>query len=625
MSEQAREGARERSGSGDRGRLLWAFLWLRWRTLANSLGGRSRRTLDARIQAWVEMLIKVLLGLVLGVGAVGLAIGAVFAAPALEAGGKGRVVVLFVLRGGLGFLLVSLSFFSVFQAARGGGTRMTRLLLLPVSLRRLHGLELAASLADPWLLFAVPGLMLLTGLVAVLRPAGALAALLALVLFFALLATFATTLAFAVQLVFRNRRRAEWVALVAFILFMTLTFVPVLLDEHGGKRAREAPTEAPPAAETTAKQTEKESPEGGERQAAERSGDAGESGEAEEAAETFPIWLVPLPSEAFTLTLARASGPQPAVGSRAGAWIGVGILVLELLLLYRLSLVLWRRLLANPEASSGPRRTEAGSLPSLTLPGLSPVATVVAWAQLRAVWRTLQGRLALVMPTLTLVVLAFVFRPGGAVGSSKVGSAMGPATVAALLALGAVALALLGQQAILLNQHGIDDSGLSLTLLGPLSSQDLVLGKAVAGAVSTLVSLLPALLVVAVFHWRAPPLLWPAALLAAVATYALFAPVAAWVSVVLPKAVDLGQIGKKGQAHQGAAMVGMLSLGVVILPVAGMGLVALAVWKSPWLLLVSQAFLAVVCCLVAFPLLHLAGGLLDRRREALFLTVAERE
>lgn len=233
----------------------------------------------------------------------------------------------------------------------------------------------------------------------------------------------------------------------------------------------------------------------------------------------------------------------------------------------------------------------------------------------------MQGRLALVMPLLVLPVMAFIFRPGG---EAEVDLG-GPMTAAPLLALGAVAFTLLGQQAVLLNQFGIEDSGLSLTLLGPLSGRDVVLGKAVAGAVTTLASLSPALVVVAVFFWRASPLLWPSALLAALATYGLFAPLAAWISVLLPKSVDLGQIGKQGQAHQGAAMLGMLSLGFVLGPAAGLGLIALGVWKSPWLLLLAQAILAVICCGVAVPLLHLAGGAMDRRREALFLTVAEGE
>lgn len=600
-------------GRSDAGRLLRAFLWLRWRTLANSLGAGGRRTLGARLRAWGEVAVKVLLALFLAVAALGLAAGAVFAGPALLGGGEGRGVALLVVRLVLAALVVSLLFFSVFQAARGGVSRATRLLLLPVSRRRLHGLELAASLGDPWLLAVVPALLLLALGTAVLRPAGAAALLLATALLLALLAVLSATASFAVQLLLRERRRAEWVTLVVFVVWMALAVLPSLFEDRldGDEPAADTPAAATQGAV---------GPDGDEAEEADED-DEDEAPRGERLARragTFPLPLQPVPTEAYALVLARASAPDGAAPDRWSAWQGVAVLAVEVALLYALSLALWRRLLADPAGGSSSRRAAGPPLPTLAPPGLTPAATAVAWALVRGVWRTLQGRLALVMPSLTLPVFAIVFRPEG-------GEAALPVSTPALLALAAVALALLGQQAVMLNQFGVDGTGLSLELLAPLPARDLVLGKAAGGAVLTLASLLPALLVVAAFNPRAPLLLWPAAVLAAVAGYALFAPLAAWVSVLLPKAVDLGKIGREGQAHQGAALAGMACLGMVLSPVAAVGLAALALWRSPLLLLVAESGLAAVSCLVSVPLLHLAAGYLDQRRERLFLTVAEEE
>lgn len=584
----------------DAARLLRAVVWLRWRILANSLGTGRRRTLGDQVRAWTEVALKVVLALVFAAAALGLAAAAVLAGPSLLAGGQARGIALVAVRVVLGLVLVSLLVFSVFQAARSGGTRASRLLLLPVSRGRLHSLQLGAALGDPWVLVVVPGLLVLTGGIAVLRPAGAAPLLLAALLLLAVLATLSSVVSGAVQLLLRERRRAEWVTLAVFVAWMGLAVLPAAFQEQLHEDDATAP---PPAAASETSGAESPTAPG-------EATDAEREVRLARRAGTFPGPLRPLPSEAFALTLARASESSPA------AWQGVGILGLELLLLYAASAALFRRLLADPEGGSSTRREAGRPLPALSVPGLGPTATAVAWALVRAVWRTLQGRLALVMPGLVLPVFAVIFRPQLASGEAT-------AFAAPLLALAAVALALLGQQAVLLNQYAIDGSGLSLELLAPVPARDLVLGKSVGGALLYLAALLPALAVVAAFHQRAPLLLWPAAVCAALATYALFAPLATWVSALLPKPVDLAKIGKEGQAHQGAALLGMASLGLVLGPAAVVGLTALAVWESPALLLAAEAGLAAVCWLVAIPLLHLAAGYLDQRREALFLTVAE--
>ena len=258
-----------------------------------------------------------------------------------------------------------------------------------------------------------------------------------------------------------------------------------------------------------------------------------------------------MPSEAFARALAGASA-----GDQGPAWQGTAALAAQLAVFYALSLALWRRLVGQPDTASGKRGAVGRPLPALRLPGLGATAAAVAWAQVRGSWRTVQGRLALAIPALTLAVLTFVFRRPEVLQEHLFGLAAG----GPMLVLVAIFLALVGQQAVVLNQFAVDGTGLSLEFLGPLSDRDLLRGKAAGGAILTACSLIPALLAAAFLGGGASPWLWPAALLACLGTYAVLAPISAWLSILLPKAVDLSRLGRKGKPHQGAAIACMMIL-----------------------------------------------------------------
>ena len=97
-------------------------------------------------------------------------------------------------------------------------------------------------------------------------------------------------------------------------------------------------------------------------------------------------------------------------------------------------------------------------------------------------------------------------------------------------------------------------------MLSPLSVRELLAGKTVGNALIALVPGLFCFMAPALIFPGGPPALWLSLLLSVISTYVLFAPAAAAWSAIFPKDVDLNSIGTNGNAHQGAALLGMLSL-----------------------------------------------------------------
>jgi hypothetical protein len=79
-----------------------------------------------------------------------------------------------------------------------------------------------------------------------------------------------------------------------------------------------------------------------------------------------------------------------------------------------------------------------------------------------------------------------------------------------------------------------------------------------------------------------------------VATFVLLAPVAAALSALFPKAVDLNSIGGGSQAHQGAALLGMLGFMLSAAPSILLTVLAVGVLhRSP----LAALFMAAWCAL----------------------------
>jgi hypothetical protein len=180
---------------------------------------------------------------------------------------------------------------------------------------------------------------------------------------------------------------------------------------------------------------------------------------------------------------------------------------------------------------------------------------------------------------------------------------------------------LLSLQQVVLNQFALDRAGLSMQLLSPLTDRELVVGKAAGGAIlgasAALLCIVPAVIVApAGSLW-----LWLAVGAAAVGAYLLMAPVAAILSTLFPKRADLSKLGRAGNPHAAAEIIGFLFYLALPLPPVVATALALLLFESPRLAFLLMAGWALVCLLLAWPLFRLAIWLLGNRRENIAMVV----
>lgn len=595
--------------------LLRAFVWLRWRVLVNSLS-RRRRSGWQRVGAVADVAGKVLLWSMAGGGSLVLAVAAALLPWGLARGsgpeappeGPPAAAILLIVRILLGGFTVLLLVVPAFQGLTRGSLGRTRLQLLPIRARALHALEVAAHLGDPWLLMIVPALAAVAvGTLFVAGP-GVLAVLLAGALFVLAMAALSATASFGVELALRDRRRAEALGLVLMLVWISVAMMPSFLQSR--ERAREAArgeqtTEAPAGEPSSA-----------EERAAEEAAKRQRREEAIARFGGFPAPLQVFPSEAYCKALSLAVGGRPAA-----ALMPVGVLALLSFVLLALSRNLWRRLQASPASSSG--RVGGRELPRPPrLPGLGAAASAVAWGQLRGLLRTLVGRLNLVLGPVVVLFLALMMRSDLARFAFGEGL-LGPAWTGVALAVGGSALALVSLQSFAFNQYAIDGPGFSLEILGPLPRRELVLGKWAAGAVLALSLTLLTTGVIVSLEPAALPF-WPAIVLAALGAYALLAPLSSWVSMLLPKAVDLGRLGREAQPNQLAALIGTLATPILLLPAIAVGATTFAATGSVLVLTAAEAAWTAVSVVVARVLLTPVTATLAHREEAIHLALLER-
>ncbi|MFP3938850.1 MAG: hypothetical protein ACOC7L_00825 [Acidobacteriota bacterium] len=609
--------------------LLRAFLWLRWRTLANSLASRRRETSRA-LGAWAEVLGRGLLWVTAGSAALGLSAGALVVPWALapERDLAARAAVLLVLRVGLGFFTVLVLVVPAFQGFAEGSFGRTRLLLLPVPRRLLHAAEVGSHLADPWILMivaplaavAVGALPVATVAVPVVVVAG--------VLFVVAVASLSTCVSFGVELLLRDRRRAEAAAGVLMVLWLVGVMVPGLLD-GAGEVPDEGPAgmEAPSGAEIPAEEGTFGEPAPGGVEGSSQEGAAGspypEPIQELDALARFPLWLQVLPSEAYTRVLALSAAGRPWA-----ALLPTAILGFVAWCVVGFSRLLWRPLLASPDVSA--TRVGSGAFPRpMRLPALAPAASAVGWAHLRGVLRTVAGRLALVLaPVMTLLLVFFVRTElsgagdGSAEGFVARVAALPSGVAGALLAFAASLLCILGLQAVLLNQFAVDGAGWTLSVVLPVGPWEHVLGRAAAGGVLVFAQVLLATGVVVSFQ-PAALAFWPAVILGAASAYALLAPANAWLSMLLPKAADLSRLGKRAQPNQVAALAGMFATPLAGLPALAVGAGTLLATGSAAAVTLAEAAWAGVALCVGFLLLRLAARTLPARQESIVLALEE--
>jgi hypothetical protein len=504
-----------------------AFAWLRWRLLVNSFERTGSRDALERFSIALEKLGPIVAGLVLIpsaaiLGASGIFGGYMLAADPAQAGlfQLGRFVLL---------VLLGMSVVGPIILPSADRTNPVRLLLLPIARRTLYASQAAGAFGDPWLLLGIPLLMgIPIGLAAGGAPAIAVVAAIAGLALAIVLAGLSTLTASIVHMVSRDRRRGELLALIFVVVVPMVALMPSLLDgtrrQSGQPRVR-----------------------------------------LTERMERLPQWVGPaiataarvLPTELHLHAVRRASTGDPLAAA-----LPLAGLALTAGLLHVVGMALFIRVLDGPASTTARRGGGMSEIWTRTLPGLSAGASAVALGHVRLALRTPRGRAVLLSPVLMFALFAALMWAGG--GSMRFGFIRVANGLA--LATFATVVSLLSILPIAMNQFAVDRAGLTMVLLSPLRERDYLRGKAAGNVLVTAMPVLACIVVsLALFPGGAAGL-WLALPLGMLAAWLLVAPIAAILSAIFPRAVDMTSVGRGSNAHGAAGMLGMLTFTLSVLP-----------------------------------------------------------
>jgi MFS family permease len=201
----------------------------------------------------------------------------------------------------------------------------------------------------------------------------------------------------------------------------------------------------------------------------------------------------------------------------------------------------------------------------------------------------------------------------------------GPVQVGGGYSLGlfGIVIALMSLGPLVFNQFAVDRAGLTLEFLAPISTRELLYGKALGGAA---IAAAPCALAVSagVFTGAHAPLPWLLVLLGACASYAITAPVAAVLSSLFPRAVDLSSVGQGSNAHQAAGLLGFLAFAASCVPPIALTLVSWRVLHSSAAAVGLLALWLAVSLVLSWAGFRIAERLLDERRENLAMVAQGR-
>lgn len=498
-------------------RFLRAFVWLRWRTLVNTLKGGRRRDALERSSRALALAVAVLALLLSLAAAVGLGCVGWFSGRGI---GKGEIKpepVLLMVRILLLLLLTLLVLAPLGRSMHGPSAGSNRFALLPIPRGALHLARVVAGLLDPWTLPVIPLLILLpAGLAAGGKSAAAGAAWVAGGAMLLVIAALVSLASLGVQWFLRRRGRAEVAALLFLGLLSFAGMLPALMDHDL------------------------------ERGAAARKTDL----RIEDFERSLPRLAHLLPSELYGRAVGR--GIKGELGPSLAA--SGGLLVLGSVL-YALSAGLSRHLLDSPEEGSARRSVAARRRAPARWPGLSATASAVAGTQIRTTLRTVRGKFGLFFtgPMLALIGLVLRRAHGGFLWKGYL------VDHGYLLLGGASFMALTTTLPVLANLFAVDRAGLTRQLLAPIRERDLLLGKLAGGGVLFTGTLLLCMLGIALVLPGGSPALWAAGLAGGASVYLILAPLLALVSLAFPKASDLNKLGTPGNPHGAAALISTLA------------------------------------------------------------------
>ncbi len=559
-------------------RHLRAFAWLRWRLLLNGVRGSRRRDTLEQVSRLLALIAPAAI-VVLSLGSViALSLAGFFGGRALARGEFAPDVLVMIARALLMAATLLVVFLPIGMAAQTSAARYTRLLLLPIPARVLHFVEVVAGLADPWIAFMLPGLALFAlGLVTAGRWDGAALAALAGIGVAAVLVSMSALVGFLMSWLMRDRRRAELVTLLFVVGISAVAVLPQLLDTERRENRAE--------------------------------GRRGEPVSIARVEAALPVWTRALPSEMYGQVLTTG-----IVERRAGpAVLWLGGLFLQAALLYGLSGVVHRRLIDSAGTESGRRRRNAEVRPLVRLPGVSAATSAVAVAQMMTGLRSVRGRLAVLLPgpMIALVALMVTRAPEEGTWTASIGEYGHLVFGASLI------FAIYAAQPFSLNQFTSDRAGLTLQLLMPVSTVELVRGKALGCTGLVLVAGLLAAVATSISTGGGPWVIWLSVALGGLATFVAVTPLAALLSAAFPVAADLSKSGSGGNPHAFSLLVGSALVLAAALP----PLVLFVVGQrfGPGVTVAASVVWLVVVTMAAVPLLSLVARVVESRRENLFL------
>ena len=572
-------------------RTIRAFLWMRWRISRNAFKTRQRDSLE-QISRALGALAPYFLLLMLVPTVLGLAVGGLFLG--LKMGQAGTVMIynslayMFV-RIGLATAMIVVLIAPMVRSSRGAGSEMTRLLLLPIRRWMLHASEVIGALNDPWLGVLFPALILFgIGIAAGGSIVGGMISLTGAVLFIAIMMLAVSLASFSIALIFRKRKRAERFTAVLITVLSMSGLVFGLLGERWGEeleRKKEA-----------------------ERFGIERvSEDNPGLFPSQDFDTKLPTVTRVLPSEVFM----RMS--EAGVAGR-GAEAGFQFLVLLSWtgLLYAGSRWAYSRLLETPETGSSGKM--GAGLRTRSLPGVRPSVSAVALATMRLALRTVRGKTGVYLnfPIAAMIYILLLRNQTNFALPDGLGFGM------SIGLLGGV-FTLLSLQPILINIFAIDANGLTLQVLNPLSTAEILRGKMIGGGL--LVSISAGLCFVVGFALdpSGSPILWLVAALTLISLFLVFAPLGLLLSAVLPKVADLSRMGKDGNPQPIAAFLATFAVPLLLVPPALLMAGTLLVAKSVLLTALAAAVWFGISLAICTLSMRGLVNLYERRRENLLL------
>jgi hypothetical protein len=556
------------------GHIFRAFLWMRWRVLVNSLERTGARDTLERFAIATEKLGPIMAMVLLIPSGIFLFVLGITAGFGLATGDW--LVTMELIRY---FLLLALALTligPIVLPTRDSGS-VVRLLLLPIPRLGLYLAQMAGAIADPWIILVLPVVLgVPVGLAVGLKFAAALLALLAGAAFMLFVMGLTSLVSSLVHLLLRDRRRGDMVMLALVLIVPLVAMAPQMFmrsERSEGRRMTRAERAALPPT----------------------------------ALERFAVRSLPyIPSEMYRhATIGGTRAPLEAM-------VPLASLTLFAFVIQGAGFMAYRRVLDMP-ASLGTRRAGSfGGLWNRVVPGLSPGASAVALTQLRLALRTPRGRASIASPLLMPLVLAGLTYRSGRMPFPGIEADNG----LGLAALGAFA-SILALIPLAMNQFAIDKAGFTRQMLLPLSVKELLWGKAVGNGLTAAIPAVFCLILPALIFPGGRWPLWLGLVLAVAATYALIAPVAAALSALFPKAADLNSIGNSSNAHQGAALLGILAFAAALAPPALLTYVALRVVQRHDLVPLFMAAWCVAAFAISYLLFIPVRRLVDSRRESL--------